>query len=375
MTMTIPANLLPRDGRFGSGPSKLRTPQLAVLSHGGEGILGTSHRQEPVANLIARIQEQLLELMHAPDGYEIVLGNGGSTAFWDIAASNLIDNRAQCLDFGVFGRRFAQAAGTPWLEQPSVLSSAHGTLAEPMREHGIDVYAWPHNETSTGVLAPLRRVAPQDEALTVIDATSSAGGVDFDPTQVDAYYFAPQKNLGSDGALWVALLSPAAIERAERIGRSDRHIPAFLNLSTAIRSSRSHQTPNTPALATLLLLENQLDWILQQGGITWAEERVKASSQIIYHWAEKSGFATPFVATAEQRSPVNATIEFDPRVDSRDLARILRANGIVDVDPYSGVGTNQLRIATYVSIDPEDAQQLVDCIDYLYPRLAENATG
>lgn len=373
MSVTIPTSLRPIDGRFGSGPSRLRTSQLAYLREAEPGILGTSHRKAPVRSLVAKIQEQLLTLFRAPAGYEIVLGNGGSSAFWDIAAYSLIEHRSQSLEFGVFGERFTRAARAPWLAAPSVRRAAHGSLSSPTHEQGIDVYAWPENETSTGVAAPVRRVAPPEEALTIIDATSSAGGVEFDPTQVDAYYFAPQKNLGSDGGLWIALLSPAAIARAEQIAASDRHIPDFLSLSRAITNSRAHQTTNTPALATLLLLENQLDWILGNGGLAWAAERTGTSSSLIYEWAEASTFATPFVSTPALRSRVNATIEIAPTVNVRELSHALRANGIVDVDAYSGVGSNQLRIATYVSVEPEDVTRLLSCIDTVYSRLAEHA--
>lgn len=373
MSVTIPASLRPVDGRFGSGPSRLRAAQLAYLREAEPGILGTSHRKAPVRSLVARIQEQLLTLFRAPAGYEIVLGNGGSSAFWDIAAASLIEHRAQSLEFGVFGERFSRAASAPWLAAPSVRRAAHGSRSEAVYEPGIDVYGGPENETSTGVFAPARRVAPAEEALTIVDATSSAGGVEFDPAETDAYYFAPQKNLGSDGGLWIALLSPAAIARAERIAAGDRYIPDFLNLSRAITNSRAHQTTNTPALATLLLLENQLDWILGNGGLSWAAERTRTSSQLIYDWAEASAYARPFVTASAHRSPVNATIEFAPTVNVRELSQALRANGIVDVDAYSGVGSNQLRIATYVSVESDDVSRLLDSIDTVYSRLAEHA--
>ncbi|SJN08038.1 Phosphoserine aminotransferase [Leucobacter sp. 7(1)] len=373
MTITIPRHLLPADGRFGSGPSRLRPSQLHYLRQADPGILGTSHRQAPVRSLVARIQEQLLTLFRAPAGYEVVLGNGGATAFWDIITYGLIEHRAQCLDFGVFGGRLARAAAAPWLTAPDVRTARHGELIAPERVSGIDLYAWPENETSTGVAAPVHRVAPSIDALTVIDATSSAGGMEFDAEQVDVYYFAPQKSLGSDGGLWLALLSPAAIERAERIAASGRYIPEFLSLGAAITNSRKHQTTNTPALATLLLLEAQLEWLLGQGGLSWAAERTRRSSQLIYDWAEASPIAAPFVARPAHRSPVTATIEISPRVSVRDLSRTLRANGIVDIDAYSGIGTNQLRVATYVSVEPDEVARLLTCIDEVFPRLVEYA--
>lgn len=371
MTLHIPARLLPVDGRFGSGPSKIRDAQLADLSTRGRAILGTSHRKEPVKALVGSISEQLRELFSAPEGYEVVVGNGGSTVFWDVAAASLVDTRAQCLNFGVFGRRFAAATIAPWLQEPSVRSAPEGGLAEPELEAGVDVYAWPHNETSTGVVAPVRRVGDSGTALTVIDGTSAAGAVPLDLREADAYYFAPQKNLGSDGGLWIAFLSPAAAERAERLAGSDRFIPDSLNLQLAIENSRVRQTLNTPALATLLLLDTQLEWILNNGGMSWAAARARETSGIIYEWAEASQLARPFVSNPLHRSPVTATIEFDSRIDTGALARILRENGVVDVEPYRGVGTNQLRIATFVSVDPDDAHRLVACIDSLLPGLLD----
>lgn len=361
--VTLAADMLPSDGRFGSGPSRLRPEQLTSLTTTYRDLLGTSHRQAPVKALVGSVQRQLLDLFDAPDGYEVVMGNGGAAMFWDVAAESLIEHRAQCLNFGAFGKKFARAAGAPWLETPSVRSAPHGTLAAPVAEAGIDVYAWPHNDTSTGVLAPVERVTPASEALTLIDATSAAGGITFDAANADVYYFAPQKNLGSDGGLWVALLSPAAIERAERIAASGRHIPDSLNLHLAITNSRSQQTVNTPSLVTLALLETQLQWIIASGGLTWAESRARESSEVLYRWAERSDFATPFVADPAHRSPVNATIEFADDVDARELSRQLRAHGIVDVDAYSGIGHNQLRIATYVSVEPDDVRRLTECID------------
>ena len=367
MTKMIPDALLPHDGRFGSGPAKVRDEQLTRLSDAQRTVIGTSHRQPPVTSLVARIQAQLHALFDAPADYEVVLGNGGSTIFWDVAAHSLVERRAQCLDFGVFGGRFARAASAPWLLPADVRSAPRGALAAPDQREGIDVYAWPQNETSTGVLAPVQRVAPADQALVVVDATSSAGAVRFDAREVDAYYFALQKNFGSDGGLWVALLSPAAIERAERLHVSDRYIPESLDLKLAADSSRKHQTLNTPALLTLLLLDSQLEWMMENGGLPWAEARAQATSAVIYDWAARHELARPFVTVPEHRSPTNPTIEFDRAVDTKALTRLLRESGIVDIEPYRGVGVNQLRIGTYVSVTPEDAERLVFSIDHLLP--------
>ena len=365
MTLQIPAELLPSDGRFGCGPSKVRDAQVSALAAVGSSLLGTSHRQAPVKNLVGSVRERLAQLFRLPEGYEIVLGNGGSTAFWDAAAFGLIEKRSQNLTFGEFGGKFAKAAGAPWLESPDVRAAEPGTIALPEPAPGIDVYAWPHNETSTGAAAPIRRVAGDEGALTVIAATSAAGGIDLDIAQADVYYFAPQKNLGSDGGLWLAAVSPAAIERIERVGSSGRYIPASLDLVTALDNSRKNQTYNTPALTTLHLLDSQLEWILSQGGLAWAGERTRESSDILYSWAEASDVATPFVADPSHRSPVVVTIDFDDSVDAASLAKTLRANGIVDTEPYRKLGRNQLRIATFVSIEPDDVRQLVASLDYV----------
>ncbi|MGF6821810.1 phosphoserine aminotransferase [Microbacterium sp. ZKA21] len=364
MAIEIPRDLLPVDGRFGCGPSKVRPAQLEALVASGGSILGTSHRQAPVKNLVGSVREQLAALFRLPEGYEIIVGNGGSTAFWDAAAFGLIQNRSQNLVFGEFGGKFAKAAAAPWLHAPDVRSAEPGSRASAEIVDGIDVYAWPHNETSTGVAAPVERIAA-DGALTVIDATSAAGGIDFDVTQADVYYFAPQKNLGSDGGLWFAAVSPAAIERIERIAASDRYIPEFLSLKNAVDNSRLNQTLNTPALTTLLLLDDQLRWINGNGGLAWAGARTAESSQVLYDWAEASDVATPYVADAAHRSPVVATIDFDDSIDAAAIAKTLRANGIVDTEPYRKLGRNQLRIATFVSIEPEDVRQLIRSIDYV----------
>lgn len=368
MAIEIPRELLPVDGRFGCGPSKVRPAQIEALASVGTTLLGTSHRQAPVKNLVGSVRERLAAVFRVPEGYEVLLGNGGSTAFWDAAAFGLIERRSQNLVFGEFGGKFAAAAAAPWLEAPDVRKAEPGTGARAEIVEGVDVYAWPHNETSTGVAAPVERVNV-DGALTVIDATSAAGGIDFDAAQADVYYFAPQKNLGSDGGLWLALASPAALERIERIAASDRYIPEFLSLKNAIDNSRLNQTLNTPALATLHLLDSQLGWIQDNGGLSWAAARTAESSGLLYDWATASEVATPFVADAADRSPVVVTIDFDDSVDAAAIAKELRANGIVDTEPYRKLGRNQLRIATFVSIEPDDVRRLIDSIDYVLERL------
>ncbi|OZD47278.1 phosphoserine transaminase [Rhodococcus sp. 06-1477-1B] len=367
----LPTDLLPADGRFGCGPSKVRGAQLEALVTRGASILGTSHRQAPVKNLVASTRERLSQLFRLPEGYEIILGNGGSTAFWDAAAFGLIEKRSQNLVFGEFGGKFASAAAAPWLQVPDVRTSAPGTRSVAEAVEGIDVYAWPHNETSTGVAAPIQRMQADAGALTVIDATSAAGGIDFDVTQADVYYFAPQKNLGSDGGLWYAAVSPAAVERIERIAASDRYIPEFLSLKNALDNSRLQQTLNTPALATLLLLDEQLGWILDNGGLSWAGARTAESSTALYEWADASEVATPFVSDPADRSPVVVTIDFDDSIDAAAIATSLRANGIVDTEPYRKLGRNQLRVATFVSIEPDDVRRLVGAIDYTIERLPQ----
>lgn len=369
--LRIPTGLLPADGRFGCGPSKIRTEQLDYLTSFGSGILGTSHRQAPVKDLVGRVRAGLGELFRIPDGYEVVLGNGGSTAFWDAAAYSLIERRSQNLVFGEFGQKFASAAAAPHLESPDVISAPAGSRSEFVVTEGIDVYAWAHNETSTGVMAPVTRVHGDDGALTVIDATSAAAGIDFDAAEADVYYFAPQKNLASDGGLWLALFSPAAIERVERIARSDRYIPEFLSLKNAIDNSRLHQTLNTPALSTLLLLENQVNWINGNGGLAWASARTQESSALLYDWAASVAYATPFVSDPAHRSQVVVTVDFDDAVDAAAVAAHLRANGIVDTDPYRKLGRNQLRVATFTAIEPEDVRQLISSIEYVVGELGD----
>ena len=365
--ITIPSTLLPVDGRFGCGPSKIRAEQLDHLAAAGTKLLGTSHRQAPVKDLVGRVRSGLGELFRLPDGYEVVLGNGGSTAFWDAASFGLIERRAENLSFGEFGSKFAQAAGAPWLKAPKIITADGGSRAEIEVLDGIDVYAWPQNETSTGVMAPVTRVAA--DALTVIDATSAAGGIDFDAHQADVYYFAPQKNFASDGGLWFALFSPAAIERVEAIAASDRYIPEFLSIKNAIDNSRLNQTLNTPAISTLLLMENQIDWINSNGGLTWADSRTRESSSVLYDWADTTGYATPFVTNPDHRSQVVVTIDFDESIDAAAIAKTLRENGIVDTEPYRKLGRNQLRVATFVAIDPDDVRALVKSIEYVADKL------
>ncbi|MBD7956382.1 phosphoserine transaminase [Microbacterium sp. Sa4CUA7] len=367
--VTLPREILPTDGRFGCGPSKVRADQIAALVGPGLAVLGTSHRQAPVKKLVGSVRANLGEVFRLPDGYEVILGNGGSSAFWDAAAFGLIERRSQNLVFGEFGGKFAAAAAAPWLDAPDVRKAEPGTRAVAEPVEGVDVYAWTHNETSTGVAAPVERVHGDEGALTVIDATSAAGGIDFSVSQSDVYYFAPQKNLGSDGGLWFAFVSPAAVERIERVAASGRYIPEFLSLKNALDNSRLNQTLNTPALTTLYLLDNQLDWIIGNGGLQWADARTHESSAALYDWAEASSYATPFVADPADRSPVVVTVDFDDSVDAAAVAANLRGNGIVDTEPYRKLGRNQLRVATFVSIEPDDVRQLIRCIDYIVENL------
>jgi phosphoserine aminotransferase len=363
-TLEIPRDLLPSDGRFGCGPSKVRAEQLDHLRAHAD-LLGTSHRQAPVKNLVGRVRSGLADLFAIPEGYEVLLGNGGSTAFWDMAAYSLIENRSENLAFGEFGAKFAAAAAAPFLESPHVIQVPGGQRADVEVLAGVDVYAWTHNETSTGVMAPVKRVHGDPGALTVIDATSAAGGVQFDVAETDVYYFAPQKNLASDGGLWFALVSPAAVERIERIAASDRWIPEILSLKNAVDNSRLDQTLNTPAITTLLLLENQLDWINTSGGLAWADARTKESSGLLYDWADAASFATPFVTNPADRSQVVATIDFDESIDAAAVAKTLRANGVVDTEPYRKLGRNQLRVATFTAIEPDDVRALIASIDWV----------
>ncbi len=370
-TIVIPAELKPADGRFASGPSKVRPEQVAALAASGATYLGTSHRQPPVRSLVRRVREGLAALFALPEGYQVVLGNGGTTAFWDIAAFGVVSERSLHLSFGEFSSKFAKViAGAPWLGDPVLIESAPGTHPQPRAEAGVDTYALTHNETSTGVAMPIRRVPGADPgALVIVDATSGAGGLPVNIDETDVYYFAPQKCFGADGGLWIALASPAALARAAEIAASGRYIPGFLSLPLAIGNSAKLQTYNTPSVATLLLLAEQVEWMLRQGGLDWATARTADSSSRLYTWAEKSPYATPFVADLAQRSPVVGTIDFAGPVDAAALAATLRANGIVDTEPYRTLGRNQLRIGMFPSVDPADVEALTACIDYLVERL------
>lgn len=364
--VTIPRELLPQDGRFGAGPSKVRSAQVEALSAAGRELLGTSHRQAPVKNLVGELREGLHSFFGAPEGYELILGVGGSTAFWDIASFCLVERKAQHLSFGEFGSKFAKATDkAPFLEASSILTSEAGTLPAPSAEAGVDAYAWPHNETSTGVAAPVRRVAGADDgALLLVDGTSAAGGLAVDVTETDAYYFGPQKNFASDGGLWLAMMSPAALQRAEKLA-AQRWVPDFLQLTTAIENSRKNQTYNTPALATLITLNEQVRWLNGNGGMDFAVARTADSAGRVYAWAEAHDLAQPFVTDPAERSNVITTVDFAEEVDAAELAQTLRANGIVDVEPYRKLGRNQLRIATFTAIEPEDITALLNCIDHV----------
>ena len=366
----IPENIKPRDGRFGSGPSKIRPEALSALVASGNKILGTSHRQKPVKNVVNRVRTGLATLFNLPEGYEVVLGNGGSTAFWDIATFNLIEKKSQHLSFGEFSSKFASAAkDAPFLDNPTVITSEPGTHPEAKAEEGVDVYALTHNETSTGVSMPIKRPGGTEGSLVLVDATSAAGGLPVDIRECDVYYFAPQKSFASDGGLWIAIMSPAAIARVEKIKASGRWIPAFLDLFIAIENSRLDQTYNTPAVATLILLAEQIEWFNNNGGLSFSSGRTLESSQKLYSWAERTSYTTPFVTNPAMRSHVVGTINFDESIDALEVAKILRANGIVDTDPYRKLGKNQLRIAMFPSVDPADVDALTACIEYVVSKL------
>jgi phosphoserine aminotransferase len=389
----IPDQLKPVDGRFGCGPSKVRPQALARLASEGAALMGTSHRQKPVKAIVGQIRTGLAELFSLPEGYEVALGNGGATAFWEAAAFGLIERRSLHLAYGEFSQKFATVtAETPFLADPALvkadpgdapgvealeagIAAAGGAFGGGVSfdgdQDGVDAIAWAHNETSTGVMVPVERPAGAGQALVLIDATSGAGGLRLDASQADAYYFAPQKSFGGDGGLWLALLSPAAIERVERIAASGRWIPAFLSLATALENSRKDQTYNTPALATLLLLADQVGWMLEEGGLDWCVSRTKASSEHLYGWAEGLSCTAPFVADPAKRSLVVGTIDFDETVDAAQLAAALRANGIVDVEPYRKLGRNQLRIGMFPTVEPDDVKALTACIDWTIERLAK----
>jgi phosphoserine aminotransferase len=370
--LQIPQDLLPADGRFGAGPSKVRPAQLEALVATGRSYLGTSHRQAPVRDQVGRLRSGLRSLFDLPDGYEVVLGNGGATAFWDIATFGLIAQRSQHLSFGEFSAKFAAAAkAAPFLEDPTVVKSEPGTHPLPVAESGVDLYALTHNETSTGVMMPIDRVDGADDgALVAVDATSGAGGLPVDVSRCDVYYFAPQKSFASDGGLWLALMSPAALERVAQVKASGRWVPASYDLTIALDNSRLNQTYNTPALATVFLMAEQVDWMNSQGGLEWAVARTRDSSGRLYGWADKSPFATPFVADPAMRSQVIGTIDFADSVDAAAVAKVLRANGIVDTEPYRKLGRNQLRIAMFPAIEPADVDALTTCIDHVVERLS-----
>ena len=372
--ITIPPDLLPADGRFGSGPSRVRPEAVAALAEAAGTYLGTSHRRPGVRQVVGRVREGLAQLLGLPAGYEVLLGNGGATGFWDAAAFGLIERHSQHLSFGEFSAKFAAVVrGAPHLDEPEVIESAPGTCPDPVPRVGVDVYALTHNETSTGVVAPVVRPlgAESDrDALVVVDATSAAGGVRVDAGEFDVYYFSPQKCLASDGGLWLAACSPAGVERIERLAASGRWLPPSLSLLLALENSRQDQTYNTPALATLFLLAHQVEWILGQGGLEWSAQRSETSSGILYQWAEAHPLAAPFVGEAARRSPVVVTVDFDPTVDADVVSAVLRRNGIVDTESYRKLGRNQLRIACFPAVEPEDVSRLTGALDHVISALA-----
>lgn len=363
--MQIPVDLLPLDGRFGCGPSKVHSNQLDhLVAHAA--VLGTSHRQAPVKELVGRVRAHLATLFALPDGYEVVVGNGGSTAFWDVAAHSVIEHRSAHLSFGEFGQKFVSSASAPWLRAPHVVKSDPGSRGRLEAVADADVYAWPHNETSTGVMAPVERIpGANEDALVLVDATSAAGGIDFHPSEADIYYFAPQKNFASDGGIWFALLSPQALARVEKIDRSDRYIPEFLSLQRAVDNSRLNQTLNTPAISTLLLMEAQLEWMLTLGGLTACAQRTWDSSSSLYTFAENHPLLTPFVTNPDHRSQVVVTLDVADNIDATTITRVLREHGVVDIEPYRKLGRNQLRVATFVGVDPVDVERLIASIGYV----------
>jgi phosphoserine aminotransferase len=368
--LEIPQDIKPADGRFGCGPSKVRPEALAALVGTGAAVMGTSHRQQPVKDVVARVRSGLRDLFGLPEGYEIVLGNGGTTAFWDAAAFGLVRERALHLTYGEFSSKFAKVTeAAPFLADPIVVASDPGDAPDPVADPSADVIAWAHNETSTGVMVDVRRPTDAGDALVAIDATSGAGGLPLDATQADVYYFAPQKSFAADGGLWLAAMSPAALERVAEIAGSGRWIPDFLSLATALDNSVKDQTYNTPALATLLLLAEQVEWMLAGGGLEFCVGRTTASSGILYSWAEASDFATPFVTDRAKRSFVVGTIDFDEGVDAAVIAATLRANGIVDTEPYRKLGRNQLRIGMFPAVEPADVEALTACVDYVAERI------
>ena len=367
--LTIPADLKPSDGRFGCGPSKVRPEQLQALAAAGD-LFGTSHRQAPVKNLVGRVRDGLRQLFSLPEDYEVILGNGGSTAFWDAAAFGLIDQRSLHLTYGEFSSKFASAVSkNPFVGDPVIIKADPGSAPTPQSDPSVDLIAWAHNETSTGVAVPVVRPEGSGAALIAIDATSAAGGLPVDITDADAYYFAPQKNFAGDGGLWIAILSPAALARVDAIASAGRWMPDFLSLPIAIENSRKNQTYNTPAIATLILLAEQIEWLLGNGGLDWAVKRTADSSQRLYAWAEASSFTTPFVADPDLRSQVVGTVDFSDDVDAAVVAKTLRANGIVDTEPYRKLGRNQLRIGMFAAVEPDDVSALTACVDWVVERL------
>lgn len=368
--LVIPDSLKPGDGRFGCGPSKVRPEQLNALTTTAATLFGTSHRQAPVKNLVGRVRDGLREFFSVPDGYQVILGNGGATAFWDAAAFGLIDKKSLHLTYGEFSAKFASAvAANPFVGDPIIIKADAGSAPEPQSDPSVDAIAWAHNETSTGVAVPVRRPEGSGEALILIDATSGAGGLPVDINDVDAYYFAPQKNFASDGGLWLAIVSPAALARIESIAGSGRWVPDFLSLPIAVDNSLKNQTYNTPAIGTLVLMAEQIDWMNGNGGLDWAVKRTADSSQRLYSWAEASSYATPFVADPALRSQVVGTIDFTDAVDAAAVAKVLRANGIVDTEPYRKLGRNQLRIAMFPAVEPDDITALTQCVDWVVERL------
>ena len=368
--LEIPAALKPSDGRFGSGPSRVRAAQVARIAEQATTLMGTSHRQAPVRDLVARVRAGLAELFAAPDGYEVVLGNGGTTAFWDAAALGLVRERALHLVYGEFSGKFATVTErAPFLADPVVVRAEPGDAPDPVSDPSTDVIAWAHNETSTGIMVDVRRPADAGEALVLVDATSAAGGLPVDLAEADAYYLSPQKSLGADGGLWLALLSPAALDRIEEIAASDRWIPEFLSLATALENSRLQQTLNTPALATLIMLAEQIAWMLAHGGLDWCVARTTCSSEHLYGWAAESSYARPFVADPAKRSLVVGTIDLKDSIDAAAVAATLRANGLLDIEPYRKLGRNQLRVGMFPSVEPTDVLTLTRCIDWVVKRL------
>ena len=369
--ITLPPDLRPADGRFGSGPSKIRAESLSALVATGESYLGTSHRQSSVRSVVGRLRAGMADLFTLPEGYEVVFGNGGAAYFWDVAVLSLIERRSQHLTFGNFSESFAtMAANAPHLDAPDIIESPVGTHPAANPNPDVDVYALTQNETSTGVAMDILRPAPAEEGLVLVDATSAAGGMRVDAGQYDVYYFSPQKCFGADGGLWIAICSPAALERVGRIKATGRWIPESLSLATAVENAKLNQTYNTPGLATLFLMLDQTDWILGNGGLEWAASRCETSTNILYGWAEKSEYATPFVADHADRSPVVATIDLDEAVDAKAVNKVLRANGIVDTEPYRRLGRNQLRVAVYPSVDPDDVTVLTGAIDHVVAALS-----